>query len=846
MAEPHPPRGRVLRCAAVGLHLDPDRATSTEALVSSVAALLDRHLPTDPEVDTLVVLPEHTGLLAMLVGERGAAARDSWGDGGSTLEILMALAGGYGEVLGALSQRHPDVHSPGQLLHLACTDTVVHTLVEGFGHLAAERGIWLSVSAALPRWELVPVTGERTGLAALLAGEAGGKPGRRGSVAVPVGTAVRNRQLLLAPDGVLAAVHDKVALVPMEADGEAGLGLQPASLAEVAVADLPIGRVGTVISKDAWMPDVNERLDQLGAEILLQPEAFDRWGVPDLDEATGRRDLWPPDKFQRGGWWMVQRHPSFQVNVAPMLLGALGELSFDGQPLVAVPSPAGDPALGLLGQPPDTGWAAVGAWWRSATSAPAAGRSQQVQARARAVQQAGGAAGRSAASEVAAVDTIAVADIRLPAHRDAAAAAHAPAAAAHAPDAAADTTRSQVARAVTLGASIEVVGTPDTPAVTELVPDLVAASDRVWLSWVACDRAGRQQLHLASGDGRSWDGAVALSPEPGGGTDPVAARRWQPRLAVDQRGPICVHLGFPAGNWDLFAARPGGDPEAPARIDDADADDGVLRERLHDAPRVIAHDGELLAVWSDLRWPWVFPQIRLARSRDGGKTWSPSVRADGGVPEGEPDPLAGRSATETRGQTTPSVAVCEGRVVVAWQERAADGVPGVWLAWPEARDAPTLLACAPGQRLARPVLAADGPVLWAAWEAWDDAGGAALWATVSLDAGRRWTPPRPLEQQRPAPARRHGACLVATGPRTATVVCVDARAGRARIVAMDLHADAAGQLHAAPPVRIDDAPEGADARAPTAVRLGEELIVVWQDTRSGTDRLRSVRLPLHL
>ena len=864
---------RVLRCAAVGLHLDPDRATSASVLIDSVASLLERELPAEPAVDTLVVLPEHTGLLAMLVGERGHEARARWRDGASTLEILFALAGSYGEVLGHLSQRFPEVRSPGQLLHLACTDTLVRTLVEGFGGLAAARGVWLSVSAALPRWELVPVAeDEDRPLAALLAGPDGAG---RSHTAVPTGPGVRNRQLLLSPDGGLAVIHDKVSLVPLEADAEAGLGLEPASLAEVSVADLPIGRVATVISKDAWMPDVNERLDQLGAEILLQPEAFDRWGEPELDPTTGRVDLWPPDKFQRGGWWMVQRHPSFRVNVTPMLLGSLGELSFDGQPLIAVPSPGGAAKLGLLGQPADVGWAAVGAWWRgagaAAAPAPGDGREQQAQARVRAVEL---AAGQTAAGR----DAVAIAAVELPTRRRPGGARVA-AAAGPAPG-------KGVPRPPDVAASIEVTGAPDRgggpsgltgdPCV-ELVPDLVAGTDRVWVAWVSCDTAGRQQLRLAAGDGRSWERGQALSPEPQGPggeqdavADPVAARRWRPRLAVDRDGPICVHLGFPSGSWDLFAVRPGADITAPVRLDDADPDHGVLRERLHDAPVVMVDGRDLVAAWSDLRWPWVFPQVRLAHSRDGGATWSPSVRVDGPNLTGEADPLAGRSTAETRGQATPSVAVCDGRLVVVWQERDTEGVPRIRVAWPDdpagppvhtlarasARGAvaePGGAAAAPGRvpppvptmvadRLARPVVAAAGDTLWVTWEVWDTAGDAALWMAVSLDGGLRWSAPRALDPARPPAVQQQRACLVPVGEMV-TAVFADDRSGTSQILVVHLQADGAG-VEATPPVRVDDAPPGVHARAPSAAQLGDELVVVWQDTRTGTDRLRSTRLPL--
>ena len=975
---------RPLRCVAVALQLDADRAVSAEALVGSVAGLLDREVPADPEVDTLVVLPEHTGLLAMLVGERGAAARARWRGGGSTAEILFALAGSYGEVLGELAQRYPEVRSAGQLIHLACTDTLVRTLVEGFGELAAQRGVWLSVSAALPRWRMVAVHGATTDAARPgdsspgvggpspggpstggpgaggppadqhLAGSLAGPEGAgRPRVAVPAGPGVRNRQLLFAPTGELVVVHDKVSLVPMEANAEEGLGLEPATLAELCVADLSIGRVATVISKDAWMPDVNERLDQLGAQILLQPEAFDRWGVADRDAATGRVDLWPPDKFQRGGWWMVQRHPSFRVNITPVLLGTLGELSFDGQPLVAVPSPGGEPGLSLLGQPPDTGWAAVGCWWRerdgdgwhagpvgsvqpgaagSALSGPSgpsgesgpsgpvgpfelservgpsarSGREQQARVRAGASQRV------EQPPPIKDGDGVAVARVSIPTHPGGVDADRHAGAGEHVP------------RHPGANASIEVAPEPGT---VQLVPDLVRArtpaSDTaavpgssasaavpgrlgwtrvervagrepepagalqpVWLAWVACDSRGRQQLRLAIGDGRSWEPSQPLSPSPAAGGDPVALRRWRPRLAVDGSGPLCCHLGFPVGSWDVLAVRPGADLTLPVRVDDADTDQGVLRERLHDAPAIVADGDGLIAVWSDLRWPWVLPQVRFARSADGGATWTPSRRVDGQPLAGEEDHLAGRSVRETRGQATPSIALCDGEVVVAWQERDTAGVPTIWLAWPERDGALPSVRRLPGTGAgavagaigdahpdgvvgevgdaaagrvpdgvvgevqgsgsgsrvalpARPVLAAAGTTLWAVWEVWHPQGGAALWATVSRDAGHRWSAPLLMDPSRPVGAHQQRACVVPLQPDRAVVVFDDDRAGGAAVVIVTLEVAASGHLTSSASLRIDDAPSGAHARVPVAVRMPDDVLVVWQDTRSGTEHLRS-------
>jgi predicted amidohydrolase len=172
----------------------------------------------------------------------------------------------------------------------------------------------------------------------------------------PVSSWVRNRNLVYGPDG-LVAVQDKAYLVPSERDPD-GLALTSIAVDGITTVDLPFGRLGSVISKDAWMVDVNDRLDQLGAQVLVQPEAFDRWDEVDRGEVPGLgevEDLWPPDKFQRGGWWMVQRHPSIRVNVAPVLVGRLGDLVFDGQASVSVVAPAGGPTPACTGSRPTRG-----------------------------------------------------------------------------------------------------------------------------------------------------------------------------------------------------------------------------------------------------------------------------------------------------------------------------------------------------------------------------------------------------------------------------------------------------------------------------------------------------------
>ncbi len=858
MTAPGPGRGGgSVRYCAVGWPVDPTAASTIRSYLDAVAEVLDRtvggpqHLgaETAGAPPTLVAFPEHTGLTAMFVGSRGEEARGQLAAGAGTMEVFTALAIGYGEVLGHVASRFPGVTSAGRLLHLACTDVVVRTLVEGFAELAARRGVWLTVGAALPGWRSVPVETLDADVAALLLGP---DHADAATVHVPTGAEVRNRNLVISPDEGLVAVHDKVALVPLEADADEGLGLSAAGLSEVEVVDLPVGRIGTVISKDAWMPDVNDRLDQLGAEILLQPEAFDRWALVDRQPPSDRGDedaspadgglvdLWPPDKFQRGGWWMVQRHPSFRANVTPMLVGHLGALSFDGQPLIAVPAPGGRRHLGLLGQPADEGWAAVGPWGGSdehpeALADPARRATFEAGARRRTSgdrpTQTGGA-------------SIVCAEVHLPPRPATNVSVHwmsAP----------------RRSREVTQG--LPEAGGPAGRDTVQLVPDLSAAGQEVWLAWIEADADGRQALTVASGDGERW--TVITPPRAAW----VAARRWRPRIVASDDRVLCLHLGVPRDSWDLLliaasrahlarndAAGSVGWTD-PVRVDDAHDHTGVLRERLHDAPVLTRVGGQLLAVWSDLRWPWVFPQVRAAWSDDDGTTWSPSFRVDGGPLHGQPDPLQPRSPHETLGQTCPAVTVTGEAVLVVWQERGSVGAPTLRLARLEGdrRSSHPFPRRAPepprtgddgddAGRVARPAIVAVGDTVWLVRERWLTSGGAMLEVACSGDGGRTWRPWEVVDASRPTGVTQRYATLVPVDREYAHLVFEDDRGGTSQVVAVTLGAEGAVTA----PVRLDDTPSGAHARVPTAARAGDHLVVVWQDTRGATERLRSVRLPL--
>jgi predicted amidohydrolase len=790
-----------VRVVAVGLRFDPARVANLAAFAASLQPVLGPDRAVGDGLPTLLGFPEHTGLLCMLAGDPGTAARRELEGGAGTVEALTALAASYGDQLGHYAARFPQVRSVGALLHLAVTDTVVHVLVETFGGLARTRRQWVSVGAALADWERVPADAGPPVVRV-------DRDRRHAYVATSAG--VRNRNLLFAPDGRLVAVQDKAYLVPLERDQEGGLGLEAAPVDRVGVAELPFGRLASVISKDAWMVDVNERLDQLGAQVLVQPEAFDRWSRPDrgriLDGEEGD-DLWPPDKLQRGGWWMVQRHPSIRVNVTPVLLGSAGDLRFDGQPLIAVPAPEGDPDLGLLGQPPDGGWAAVGPWWRD----PRPARTLADERLRRTADDAGdpplGGQGGSG-------DVFARADLDLP---DRPPAVPAP------------------PRVPGLGPSVEVV-----PDGSLLVPDLAVVGGGPVLAGIAGDGRGRQQAVVSRWRRGAWSPAVPIAPSsPAIGTP--FDRQWRPRLVPTSTGVVCLHLAFLHESWDLCAAFGEGERwEPPVRVDDAHADDGVLRERGHDAPVVVGHGPELVAVWSDLRWPWVLPQLRSARSSDGGRTWSASRRVDGGPEDGRADPLAPRDAAETRGQTGPAVTSTPDGLVVAWQERAPGRGPTTWVVREVAGGwtSPRRLEDRAGPPRSRPTLAAIGRTLWLVDEVADEVGGSFLSVRTSSDAGRTWGLGVPVDPGRPAGTTQRRASL-AVAERAGVVVFEDDRDGHSRVLGVTLGRAGPGDRV----WRLDDAPPGADARAPAAVRCRDALIVAWQDSRTDLERVRSLELP---
>src|SRR5262249_30697592 len=157
--------------------------------------------------------------------------------------------------------------------------------------------------------------------------------------------------------GVILGSTNKAYLTPIELPppgNAAGLALATGAVRDLEVLDTPVGRLAIVISKDAWMVDVNDRLAAKGANVVLQPEAFSDWGYA----ATP----WQPDIFKEGGFANLQKTAQLVVNVNASMTGNFFDVTFDGQSAIIGRKRKTGTGNAWIGQNPDTGFLALAPW----------------------------------------------------------------------------------------------------------------------------------------------------------------------------------------------------------------------------------------------------------------------------------------------------------------------------------------------------------------------------------------------------------------------------------------------------------------------------------------------------
>ncbi len=724
----------------------------------------------------LLVFPENASLAGAFIGSRGALGRQT----SETIPAFLSLFETYAGPIRFYGERFPE-SSFNERLVLGVTDTLVRAF-QTFPAIAERYGVYVAVSSDFAPAAFSEDPSEVAELA---------DPDLESVTGVYVATegAAYNWGIYLGPDGREMTRIAKSYLVPAEEDL---LDLTHGPLTRARPVPLPFARSGMVISKDAWMPGLLHRLDALGADLMLQPEAFSGWGV---EEYEGD---WLPDIVRQSAWAHTQRHGSFRHTVTPCIKGNLLELVFDCQSHVTKSSDPQDPLHSFIGQNPYHGLLTVEPWVIEDPGPPLSLEERRAVLRDRGERMLPGSGDPledAYAGEVIAADLSLPRDGRVPSTGDGEpqslgssmviAEPRAPESHQRFPALGVDSSTAIVAwmEGAPGEESVRAVLTTDTSVFTEVeglsvegavqrLPRVAVAGDRIALVWEEETTPDAPKVvAMTRIDGR-WQRTEL--------TDPEAAPAWEPDVAID-----------PASG-DFFVTwldlRSGGRPKPwIARSADGrsweelqvDPSNAIVDNPRGDASfvRVVARGDAVHVAFSDFReFSW---DVYLASSVDGGTTFAPATRinpvAKTVVPVSGGDPV---EAERIHGDVALAI-TSGGDPVVAWterQDRRYESRARVW-------------------REGEAVRADDAPEGIDAWR-------------PSLAVGSS------------------GEILVAWQDLrdvTNTIRFAQAAGAEAPFGAS---------------ARVDDAGTGSHSYGPRIAVLGNRTLAVWEDTRSGYARIR--------
>lgn len=284
---------------------------------------------------TVLLFPEDSGLAAWFVGRRGLLGRNA-SDSAAALTALYAQTYPAAD---AYRRRYPGI-SDTRALTLGLSDRAWRAMDRTFGGLAKEANAWVVASAHLPYSEARDDDLFRD-------------PDATGPAYVATSPEVFNSALVYAPTGDRVGRVDKVFLSGHE---EQTLALSAAPLEAVGTVDLPFVKLGIASSGDAFAPPFVQRLDDLGAELVVQPQASAGWVT---EEVAGD---WLPDRMLGSGWSATQKYTSVRHAAAPMLTGNVFELAFDGQAFITRKAEPGQALRAFVASAPVPGFEAIGPW----------------------------------------------------------------------------------------------------------------------------------------------------------------------------------------------------------------------------------------------------------------------------------------------------------------------------------------------------------------------------------------------------------------------------------------------------------------------------------------------------
>lgn len=813
--------------------------------------------PRDPGAPAAAVVhfPEATGLIAALIGSRGADARSA----ATAFEAFAGLLGTYADQTAHYDARFPSLAGqPIRSLQLALTDVLYRSVYETFRDIARRYGVYVSVNldAAPARRveeseapELVRLLRDPDALDPSYAYEAISDLPQNvvwlfdpeGEVLVPDGRGGLVRSPSQTFDAILPSAA-KVYLTPIEQGLDkpgGGLSLASASLRDLEVLPTEVGAIGVVISKDAWMVDVNERLEAKGASFLLQSEAFDVWGFT--------ADPWAPDGFLQGGYFQLQQKAGFLFNATPSLTGNLFEVTFDGQSALLGKArdkhPSAGATDGFIGQPRRDGFRAVSPW---IASDPPPGvvlpRGDSLPARREALAELG--RGLLPGSGVPCGDPLDVgpcengyrewvlwADLEIP---DGPHTALAPV----------DRTR----RATSFGRSRAVA---PSAIGQQRRPRAAGFGETVAVVWdeLLAPRISRVYLALSRDGGRSFDAPLEVSDGDGG---PESLELF-PDVAVDGDQVSVVWQTLENGSDGVHSrirlARFG--HRGLKRGTDVLIEGGLLAGRWQ--PRVaLRDDGDPYVVWIDERDIGpdgvALAHVYGARGRGRGTRFDRAVRIDAGAPT----PLA--ASLDNR--WSPTLLVSGETIHVAWTDfRTYD-----WDIF-ATRSTDGGASFAPNQELSSSCFFCDSPRFVAAgtdrlWLAWTDlrAGppDSNLFFVESRDDGLSFSAHEPLDDSRRGRAsalrdsnQSHVSFAASRGRVWAA--WQDDRAGNIDVFFARVETFPRGVLA---PERADDSGDGASNQyRPELVVIdpptgeGPRCVVFWEDDRDGRLQIYTASRP---
>ena len=558
-----------------------------------------------PVRPNLVVFPEDSGLVAWFAGRQALLARGS----PDSTTAFNAMYAGYFRQTDEYRRRFPGI-SGARALSLALGDVGWRAMDRTFGGIAQRYGIYVITSANLPYVE------RRTDEASVERFRDPAAPEGDPAYVATRGECF-NSALLYGPDGELLKRIDKVYLTDTEEDS---LDLSNGPLETLGVFDLPFARIGAAISRDAFYAPFLQRMEDLGVDFVVQPEAWSGWTT---EQEAGD---WLPDVILASGWSHTQKYRGFRHNATPMLTGNLFELAFDGQTWITQKATPEQPERAFVGSRPQRGWLEMGPWTFPDPLETAPSLSlQERQVRLRELGQRL-EPGSGHASEGQYARTVIAADLTFPGRGPG------------------------LVIPVTPGAGFTSHPVSSEAQGHQTNPD--AAYDAAGRLYVVFSdgRAGQPQVYLtiSNDDGRTFTAAKPLFPSDHAQLRPTVAAgpigqvtvAWQEAVDEGAEQILTVSSADAGATFGL-----------PARVE---ATGSAQWE-----PDVAYQPGSSRAavVWTDFR-EGLAPKIRISRSADGGRTWEASARVD---------PSNQSTARAQGSQLQPSVTwSSDGTLAVAW------------------------------------------------------------------------------------------------------------------------------------------------------------------------------------